>query len=287
MPAYLINLLFSGLWQSRKKTLFSHIESRSQVRSRQIRHLAEEMCICTDTHAHFHTMHKRCLPCFAGRRLSVGMGLPAAGLWAEGRLESMMWRDSMLTANAPVTGQPHSKAQQHLRWCPTKWCLYSSGSVSVGVSPCVAESIQCVSSSVCTCACVMDSEQTLSVTGAASQLIRCGRCSYHVLQQLLLTPPSIFPKWQAECLNLVTDERADVGSGAVLAVIVPFHTWFHLFAHHLLGVKWRIWFGQLFCLQRFICNFDTLRQNSRFSFAAQPKGANYYQINAASSSLLY
>lgn len=108
----------------------------------------------------------------------------------------------------------------------------------MGVSPCVAASIQRVSSSVCMCACVMDSEQTLSVRGAASQLIRCGRCSYQVLQQLLLTPPSIFQKWQAgsiikggkkalcraECVNLVTDEPADVCSGAVWAVIVPFHT---------------------------------------------------------------
>lgn len=268
-----------------EKTLFSSKESRSWVSIGQKRHLAEEMCICPDTHAHFHTMHRRCLPCFAGRRPRVGPRSPPAGLRADGRGEPMMWRDSMLTANAPVTGQPHSKAQQHLRWCPTKWCLYSSGSVSVGVSPCVAGSIQCVSSSVCTCACVMDSEQTLSVRGAASQLIRCGRCSYQVLQPLLLTPPSIVPKWQAERLNPVTHERADVGGGAALAVIVPFHTWFHLFAHHLLGVKWRIWFGQLFRLQRFFCNFDTW--NSRFSLAAQPKGANYYQINAASSSLLY
>lgn len=33
--------------------------------------------------------------------------------------------------------------------------------------------------------------------------------------------------------------------------------------------------------------FDTLPQNFRFLFCAQQKGANYYQMNAASSSLLY
>lgn len=223
-----------------------------------------KICVSVLTHMLIFTQCTRGV-CPASEGPCEGPGLPAAALWAEGRGEPMMWRDSMLTANAPVTGQPHSTAQQHLCWCPTKWCLYSSGSVSVGVSPCVAASIQCVSSSVCMCACVMDSEQTLSVRGAASQLIRCGRCSYQVLQQLLLTPPSIFPKWQAssikkkrycaECLNLVTDEPADVCSGAVWAVIVPFHTGFHLFADHLLRVTWRLWFGQLFCLQRFYLQF--------------------------------
>lgn len=173
-------------------------------------------------------MHKRCLPRFAGTRPRVGPGSPAAGLRAEGRGEPMMWRDSMLTASAPVTGQPHSKAQQHLRWCPTKWCLYSSGSVSVGVSPCVAESIHCVSSSVCTCACVTDSEQTLSVRGAASQLIRCGRCSYQVLQQLLLTPPSIFPEMASRAAERGhrragrCRQRCRIGCNCAISHLIPF-----------------------------------------------------------------
>lgn len=142
-----------------------------------------------------------------------------------GRSEPMMWRDSMLTADPPVTGQPHSKAQQHLRWRPTKWCLYSSGSVSVGVSPRVALSILCVSSPVCTCARMTDAEQTLSVRGAASQLIRNGRCSYQVLQRLLLTPPSIFPKWQARRLSTVTAKWAAVfrvGRNRTISHLIPF-----------------------------------------------------------------
>lgn len=71
---------------------------------------------------------------------------------------------------------------------------------------------------------VTDSGQILSVRGAASQLIRSGRCSYQVLQRRLLTPPSAFPKWLAGRLDADTGERADVGGGAVWAVIVPFHT---------------------------------------------------------------
>lgn len=59
----------------------------------------------------------------------------------------------------------------------------------VCLAMCAAESIQRVSSSPCTCARLTDSEQTLSVRGAASRLNRRGRCSYQVLQLLLLTPP--------------------------------------------------------------------------------------------------
>lgn len=57
----------------------------------------------------------------------------------------MIWRDRMLTANTAVTGQAHSTAKQHVSWCPTKWCLSSSGSVCLWV-------FQSVSDYTCDCA---------------------------------------------------------------------------------------------------------------------------------------
>lgn len=146
----------------------------------------------------------------------------------------------MLTASAPVTGQPHSAAQQHLGDVPQSDVCTPRG-VCLWVSRRVwRRASLCVSSTVCMCARVMDSEQTLSVRGAACQLIRCGRCSYQVLQQLLLTPPSIFPKWQASSikeggqrrgrggLNPATDEagrclqRRRLGRNRSISHLIPF-----------------------------------------------------------------
>lgn len=176
----------------------------------------------------------------------------------------MIWRDRMLTANTAVTGQAHSTAKQHVSWCPTKWCLSSSGSVCLWVFQSVSDytcdcargydivHLVCViffSTSVCVRVFVMhlmDREQTKSVRGAAGQLIRRVRCPRWVQQQQLLAhPASHIPKmadWQTiktslchnEHLNLATDKQADVSSSAIRPVTVPFHTRFPWFTGHLL-----------------------------------------------------
>lgn len=79
-----------------------------------------------------------------------------------------------------------------------------------------------------------------------------------------LSNSSTFMKWQTglkmclghtEFLDLVTDEQADVCCRAIWSLIVPFHTLFPLTVGHLLQENELIWFGWLFCLHSFICNF--------------------------------
>lgn len=98
-----------------------------------------------------------------------------------------------------------------------------------------------MSFSVRTCVRLMDREQTQSVRGATSQLIWCGRCSCQVLQQLLLTPPSIFPKWQASSIkNLPVSHRVPepghrqtgrcqqwchTGCNCTISHLIPFICW--------------------------------------------------------------
>lgn len=166
-------------------------------------------------------MHKRCLPRFGGplRRAGLaGSGIVSGGpRRADDVKRQHVNGERSRHGSATFDGTATPPLMSH------KVMFVLLGECVCGcLSPCVAASIQCVSSSVCMCARVMDSEQTLSVRGAASQLIRCGRCSYQVLQQLLLTPPSIFPKWQASSIK---EKKGGKKQKKKLCVVLSVRTW--------------------------------------------------------------
>lgn len=216
------------------------------------------MCICADTHAHFHTMHKRCLPRFGGPLRRAG-----------------------LAGSGIVSGGPRRADDVKRQHVNGERSRHGSATFDgTATPPLMSHKVMFVLLGECVCGClaVCGGEHPVRVIlcvhvracdGQRAD-IKCQRSSVpaNPVWQVFLpgpaatvTDPSLYiPKmasqlnkrkkrWKktkkkalcrAECQNLVTDEPADVGSGAVWAVIVPFHTRFHLFADHLLRVKWRL-----------------------------------------------
>lgn len=149
---------------------------------------------------------------------------------------------------------------------------------------------------------VHDSLRTVSpsirgqVKVSEEEQILCIRCPFQFFV-FFLCNISTFPKWQTrfknmclghtKCLDLVTDEQADVCCRAIWSLIVPFHTRFPLTVGHLLQENEPIWFGWLFRLRWFICNFLVLSTFLKIKSVWIMHTAPLFKIQTWNSIVLY